>query len=186
MDPATIALPLTALAIGGLTAFLGASVWYERKLAAMRVVLGLGAPDSHSDGHGWTEPARMVIHADKTLSPATQASLIALAANAGGVVTVLEPREVEAVPAEVVSEQADRASTAIRGLAQALAELTRFQDEGPASDRFPLDEDVELFLARALTATINILLAHQPSDHERVELAQLEAALYKFITDYGT
>lgn len=77
------------------------------------------------------------------------------------------------------------AGSAIRHTAQALAELTRFNVEGAKNERFPLDEDVEVFLAKALQATINILLAYQPSEPEREELGQLEAALHKFITDYG-
>lgn len=94
------------------------------------------------------------------------------------------PQSLVAMPEELSRPQVF-AGSAIRHTAQALAELTRFNVEGAKNERFPLDEDVEVFLAKALQATINILLAYQPSEHEREELGQLEAALHKFITDYG-
>lgn len=77
------------------------------------------------------------------------------------------------------------AAMAVRYLAQALAELTLFQQRGAACARFPLEEDVEVFLAKALQHTVNILLAFEPTEGEREELTQLEAALHKFLTDYG-
>lgn len=98
-----------------------------------------------------------------------------------------DPRYLQAlvVESDELSRPQVLAGGAIRHTAQALSELTRFNVEGAKNERFPLDEDVEVFLAKALQATINILLAYQPSEHEREELGQLEAALHKFITDYS-
>ena len=176
MDAALIALPTTALLTGGLIGFLVASIANDRKDRAQPPV-SFELPVTGIDDEGWTEPPRMIV-ADKPLPPEEAARLKKLFDDRR---KTGEP----IVPVVLMAEHIELAASAIRHSAQALAELSRFQQEGAFSDRFPLEEDVEVSLAKALQDTINILLAYNPTEHERGELAQLEAAIHKFITDYS-
>lgn len=183
MDPALIALPFTTLITGGLAGFLVGSIVHERRSVRDRVTFDLPGQPSKSASDVVAPPNAFVL---PTLSDDAARKLkarfdaVTASAKAVGSMVVAE------LPASGPQVgQVELATGAVRHISQALAELTRFIQEGPAAEPFPLDEDVEVMLAKALQATINILLAYQPSAGDREELGQLEAALHKFITDYG-
>lgn len=183
MDPALIALPFTALMTGGLAGFLAGSIVHERRSVRDRVTFELPEQPNKSASEVVAPPQAFVL---PTLSDDAAHQLkarfdaVTASAKALGSIVVAEP------PASAPDvRQIELATSAVRHISQALAELTRFMQDGPAAEPFPLDEDVEVMLAKALQATVNILLAYQPSDGDREELGQLEAALHKFITDCG-
>lgn len=189
MDAALIALPATALMTGGLIGFLVASIAYDRKDRAQPPV-SLELPVTGSDDEGWTEPPRIMLSGDVTAEAYDRVQQSVAKLGAIGALARLEPASPaisspDDPPAWLMAEHVELAASAIRHASQALAELARFQQEGPFSDRFPLEEDVEVLLAKALQDAINILLAYNPTEHERAELAQLEAAIFKFVSDYG-
>lgn len=190
MDPATVALTGSALLVCGcvgMFAYGAAKVAgkYDRDIEAMAIPSGEAKTTPDARAHGTRIPPADMILVDKPLSEERAKHLMHELNNLrqGESIARIYPEPPTA--SLVLAEHAELAASAIRRTAQALAELTRFVQEGPAGDRFPLDEDVEVFLAKALQDTINILLAFQPSAHERGELAQLEAAIHKFVTDYG-
>jgi hypothetical protein len=177
MDPSLIALPFTTLITGGLAGFLVGSIVHERRSVRDRVTFDL-PPDQ----------APILAAGALTEEAATALSekfdRLRDLASSGNIIALPEPSEPPACD-DITAESIMLATDAVRHAARAIAELTRFQHDGPGCGRFPLDEDVEVDLAKALQSVINILLAYQPSEGDRDELGQLEAALHKFITDYG-
>lgn len=198
MDPANVAIVGSGILVSGCV---GLIVYGAMKVAGKydRDIEAMASPDrdgftpsvpvyfpaTGTDDEGWTEPPRIVLSGEPIAEAHDRLSQSVAKLGAIGAVARLEPCPEPPATSIAPAEGAIQAERAIFHTAQALAELTRYNRQGATSDRFPLEEDVEVFLAKALQDTINILLAYNPTEHERGELAQLEAALHKFITDYG-